>query len=186
MHGTTSIVESRELMIVKSIRRLNAGIVHAIMSIKLRAVGAALLCSFAGLSLTTTILPTAMETMGLMDTYSARWALGGFAVYSMMAWAVGGWAVQRSGSKWHGAIILGFVGLATGLLFTGVGIGTEGSVLLTGGVAALLYGAVGGLIIGDALQSAPVDESDPAAPRGRIGDLRIFSYFIKAEEQKKS
>ena len=184
MHGTTSTMESREPMIVKLFRRFNAGIVHAIMSIKLRAVGATILSSFAGLSLTTTIIPTAMETMGVLDTYSARWAFGGFAVYSMMAWAVGGWAVQRSGSKWLGAIILGIVGLVTGLLFTGVGVGTEPNVLLTGGVAGLLYGAVGGLIIGDALRGPFVDESDPTAPQGRIGDLGIFKYFIKAEDKK--
>jgi hypothetical protein len=97
----------------------------------------------------------------------------------MMAWGVGGWAVQRSGDKWLGAIILGFVGLVTGLLFTGVGIGTQMNVLMTGGGAALLYGAVGGLIIGDALRSPDVDESDPTAPRGRIGDLRMFGYFKK-------
>ncbi|NJC87872.1 MAG: hypothetical protein FIB02_04965 [Desulfuromonas sp.] len=176
MNVSASTVESNN-MIVKPIRRFNASIVRAIMSIRLRAIGAALLSSFAGLSLTTTIIPTAMESMGVMDTFSARWDLGGFAVYSMMAWAVGGWAVQRSGDKRLGAIILGFVGLVTGLLFTGVGIGTEMSLLLTGGGAALLYGAVGGMIIGDALRSPDVDDSDPAAPRGRIGDLGIFSYF---------
>ena len=184
MQVATSTVESRENMIVKTIRRFNAGVVRAIMSIRLRAIGATILSSFAGLSLTTTIIPSALETIVGIDGFAARWDLGGFAVYSMMAWAVGGWAVQRSGNKWLGAIILGVVGLATGLLFTGVGIGTQANLLLSGGGAALLYGAVGGLIIGDALRSRPVDESDPAAPRGRIGDLGIFKYFIKAEEKK--
>jgi hypothetical protein len=173
-------------MIVKMIRRFNASVILNIMSIKLRAVGATILSAFAGLSLTTTIIPTAMTSIVGVDSFTARWALGGFAVYSMMAWAVGGWAVQRTGSKWLGAAILGFVGLVTGLLFTGVGIGTEINLLLTGGGAGLLYGAVGGLIIGDALRSPDVDESDPAAPRGRIGDLGIFSYFKHVEEQKKT
>ena len=179
MQVSATTVESNANMIVKTIRRFNAGIVRSIMSIRLRAIGATLISSFAGLSLTTTIIPTAMEMLVGIDTFSARWALGGFAVYSMMAWAVGGWAVQRTGDKRLGAIILGFVGLVTGLLFTGVGIGTAPNVLMTGGGAALLYGAIGGLIIGDALRSPQVDESDPTAPRGRIGDLRIFSYFKK-------
>lgn len=179
MQVSAPTAESSENMIVKTIRRLNAGIVRSIMSIRFRAIGAAVLSSFAGLSLTTTIIPAAMETLGVMDSFSARWDLGGFAVYSMMAWAVGGWAVHRSGNKWLGAMILGFVGLVTGLLFTGVGIGTGINVLMTGGGAALLYGAVGGLIIGDALRSPEVDESDPTAPCGRIGDLGIFSYFKK-------
>lgn len=179
MQVSASTVGSSENMIVKMIRRFNASVILNIMSIRLRAVGATILSSFAGLSLTTTIIPTAMTTMVGMDTFSARWGLGGFAVYSMMAWAVGGWAVQRTGNKWLGAVILGFVGLVTGLVFTGVGIGTEMNLLLTGGGAGLLYGAVGGLIIGDALRSPDVDESDPTAPRGRIGDLGIFSYFKK-------
>jgi hypothetical protein len=180
MHdASTSTVESRENMIVKTFRRFNEGIVRAIMSIRLRSIGATIIGSFAGLSLTTTIIPSAMETLVGIDTFSARWELGGFAVYSMLAWAVGGWAVQRSGNKWLGAIILGFVGLVTGLLFTGVGIGTGTNLLLTGGGAAMLYGAIGGLIIGDALRSPVVDESDPTAPRGRIGDLGIFKYFQK-------
>jgi len=177
MQVSASTVESRENMIVNRIRRFNAAVVRSVMSIRLRAVAATVLGSFAGLSLTSTIIPTAMTTMVGMDTFSARWFLGGFAVYAMMTWAVGGWAVQRSGNKWLGAVILGLVGLVTGLLFTGVGIGTELSVLLTGGGAGLLYGAVGGLIVGDALRSPVVDERDPNASQGRIGDLGIFSYF---------
>jgi hypothetical protein len=179
MDVSASTVENSGNMIVKMIRRFNAAITHFIMSIRFRAIGATVLSSFAGLSLTTTIIPSALEMTVGMDGFSARWGLGGFAVYSMLSWAVGGWAVQRTGDKRQGAIILGFVGLVTGLLFTGVGIGTELNVLMTGGGAALLYGAIGGMIIGDALRSPPVDENDPTAPRGRIGDLGIFSYFKK-------
>lgn len=179
MDVAASTVESNGKMIVKMFRRFNAGIIHFIMSIKLRAIGATLLGSFAGLSLTTTIIPSALTTMLGMDTFSARWGLGGFAVYSMMAWAVGGWAAQRSGNKWLGAIILGLVGLVTGLLFTGVGLGSEMNLLLTAGGAALLYGAIGGLILADALCSHPVDANDPDASRGTIGELGIFRYFNK-------
>jgi hypothetical protein len=149
------------------------------MSIKFRSIGATVLGGFAGLSLTTTIIPTALTTMVGMDSFSARWGLGGFAVYSMMAWAVGGWAVQRTGNKMLGAIILGFVGLVTGLLFTGVGLGLEMDLLLAGGGAGFLYGAVGGMILADALRNPPVNENDPNASRGRIGDMGIFRYFNK-------
>jgi len=114
-----------------------------------------------------------------MDSFSARWGLGGFAVYSMMSWAVGGWAVQRTGDKKLGAIVLGSVGLATGLLFTGIGIGTEMNILLTGGGAALLYGAVGGMIVGDALRDPPRDNSDSEYEPGTIGNMAIFSFFKK-------
>lgn len=180
MDVAASTMESNGNMIVKMIRRFNAAIIHFIMSIRFRAIGATVLGSFAGLSLTTTIIPTAMTTMLGMDNFFARWGLGGFAVYSMMAWAVGGWAAQRTGSRMLGAMTLGVVGLSTGLLFTGVGIGTEQNLLLTGGGAGLLYGAIGGMILADALRNPPVDENDPdAASRGTIGGMGIFRYFNK-------
>ena len=179
MDVAASTMESNGNMIVKMIRRFNAAIIHFIMSIKLRAIGATILGSMAGLSLTTTIIPTALTTMLGMDTYLSRWGLGGFAVYSMMAWAVGGWAAQRSGNNILGAIILGLVGLSTGLLFTAVGLGAETNLLLTGGGAGLLYGTVGGLILADALRSPDVDINDPDASRGTIGEMAIFRYFNK-------
>lgn len=179
MNAATSTIVSRENMIFKLIRKFNAGVVKFIMGIRIRAVGATMLASFAGLSLTTNVIPSSLSLMGIMDSFSARWDLGGFAVYSMMAWAVGGWAVQKTGDKRMGAIILGCVGLTTGLLFTAVGISTGMNILLTGGGAALLYGAIGGMIIGDALRDPPADPNDPYAKIGRIGDLGMFDYFKK-------
>ena len=179
MHVPAEAMENRENMILSMIRRFNAGILKIIMTAKLRTVGATLLGALAGLSLVSNIMPQAMEFAGMMDSFSARWNLGGFAVYSMIVWGIGGRAAQKSGDKKIGAIILGSVGLASGLIFTGVGIGTETSLLLTGGGAAMLYGAVGGLIIGDALRSPPVDTSNPNASTGSVGDLRLFQYFKK-------
>lgn len=177
MPVSAATLENRGTMILKAIRSFNAGIVKFIMSIRFRAIGATLLSSFAGLSLTSNVIPSAISFSGAMDSFSARWGLGGFAVYSMMAWAVGGWAVQKTGDKRLGAIILGLVGLATGLLFTGMGIGTELKLLMVGGGAALLYGGIGGMIIGDALRDPAADPTDPTASVGRIGDLGMFSYF---------
>ena len=180
MDVAASTMESNGNMIVKLFRRFNAAVIHFIMSIRFRAIGATILGSMAGLSLTTTIIPTAMTTILGMDTYLSRWGLGGFAVYAMMAWAVGGWAGQRSGNKMLGAIILGIVGLSTGLLFTAVGLGAEMNLLLTGGGAGFLYGAIGGMIVTDALRNPPVDANDPdSASRGTIGGMGIFRYFNK-------
>jgi len=179
MHASADTMENRGNMILALIRKFNAGIIRFIMSIKFRSIGAILLSSFAGLSLTSNIIPSAMEFSGTMGSFAARWEMGGFAVYSMMAWAVGGWAVQKTGDKKMGAIILGFVGLVTGLLFTWIGLGAEMNLLLTGGGAALLYGAIGGMIIGDALRDPPVNPDNPEESTGRIGDLGMFSYFKK-------
>jgi hypothetical protein len=180
MRASISTVENSDNMIVKTTRRFNAGIIHFIMSIKFRAIGATILGGFAGLSLTANIIPNALALLEVSDSFSARWGIGGFAIYSVMAWAVGGWAAQRTGSKLLGAIILGLVGLVTGLLFTGMGISTEVNILMAGGGAALLYGAVGGMILADALRNSPVDENDPeSAVRGTIGALGIFRYFNK-------
>lgn len=181
MDVATTTMESNGNMIIKQIRRFNAAVIHYIMTIRFRAMGATILGGFAGLSLTTTIIPTALTTILGLDTFAGRWGLSGYAVYSMMAWGVGGWAVQKTGSKWLGAIILGMVGLVTGALFTAVGLGSESDLLLTGGGAGLLYGAVGGLIVGDALRSPPSDPNLPDDYSGCIGGLGIFSYFTKKE-----
>jgi hypothetical protein len=52
-------------------------------------------------------------------------------------------------------------------------------IMLAGGGAALLYGAIGGMIIADALRSPPFDPNHPDAPIGRIGDMGLFNYFKK-------
>lgn len=148
MPVSADTMENRENMI----KRLNAGILNFLKRIKLRRVGATLLGSFAGLSLTSNIIPSVLSFAGITDNFSARWALGGYAVYSMMIWGVGGWAVQKTGSMKLGAIILGSVGLVSGLLFTSIGIGTDINALLYGGGAAMLYGAIGGMMIGEALR----------------------------------
>ncbi len=126
-------MENRENMILRMTRRLNEAILKFIMTARLRTIGATLLGALAGLSLTATIIPSAMEFTGAMDSFSARWQLGGFAAYSMIIWGLGARSAQKSGDKKMGAIILGSVGLACGLIFTGVGISTEMNVLMTGG-----------------------------------------------------
>ena len=177
MHLPADTMGNRENMIMALIRRFNAAVIRFIMTAKLRTVGASLLGALAGLSLTTNIIPSAMEFSGIMDSFSARWGLGGFAAYSMIIWGIGARSVQKTGDKTFGAIILGAVGLASGMIFTGAGFGTGMTTLLVGGTAGLLYGAIGGLIIGDAFRSPPVDPDNPEA--GSVGELGMFRYFNK-------
>lgn len=153
MNASANLIQSRGNMI----KRINDSILNSMKRINFRSVGAVLLGGCAGLSLTASVIPTVMATLGLLDSFSARWALGGYAIYSVMAWAVGGWAARRTGSPAAGAVILGFVGMASGLLLTGKAIGTEMNLLLAGGLSGFVYGGIGGTLIGKALR-------DPSPP----------------------
>ncbi|MFA7404679.1 MAG: hypothetical protein WC007_11820 [Pelobacteraceae bacterium] len=179
MRISADTLENKENMILALIRRVNAAVLKYILTTKLRTIGATILGALGGLSLVANIIPTAMEYTGTMDSFQARWELGGFAVYTMIIWGLGARSIQKIGDKKVGAIILGLVGCASALIVTGVGINTEINTLITAGGAALLYGAFAGLLIADAFRSPPVDENDPDAPTGCIGDLGIFKKLQK-------
>lgn len=83
-----------------------------------------------------------------------------------------------------GTIILGFVGLTSGLVFTANGIGKQMNFLLTGGgvalIVALLYGTIGGLIIGDALENPPAEDNCAPIVSGKSKKnygVRLFRFF---------
>lgn len=133
------------------INRLNRFILSKILGIRLRPTGAVILGGFAGLSLTTTILPTVISILGVSDDFSARLDLAGFAVYSFLVWAVGGWAAQRTASAQAGAVILGLVGLVSAAIFAGLAYGAEKELILLCAAAGLAYGSIGGMLIAIAL-----------------------------------
>jgi len=136
------------------IRRLNNYLLSKIMGIRLRSVAAVFLGGFAGLSLTTTILPTVISVLGVTDDFSARLDLAGFAVYSFLSWAVGGWAAQRTASAQAGAVILGLIGAVSAAIFAAMAYGAEKEllmILLLCAAAGLAYGTFGGMLIAMAL-----------------------------------
>ena len=141
------------------IKDLNRLILSKILGIRLRPTGAVILGGFAGLSLTTTILPAAISILGVIDEFSARLDLAGFAVYSFLAWAVGGWAVQRRASAQGGAVILGLLGSVSAAIFAGLAYGAEQELILLCAAAGLAYGSIGGMLIAIAL-----GENDNATP----------------------
>jgi hypothetical protein len=141
------------------IKRLNQYVLSKIMSIRLRPTAAVFLGGFAGLSLTTTILPTAISILGATDSFSARLDLAGFAVYAFLSWAVGGWAAQRTGSAQAGGVILGLVGLLSAAVFGGMAYGAATELLLVCAAAGFAYGTIGGMLIAVALR-----EHDRAPP----------------------
>jgi len=167
-------LENRENMILSKIRRFNSAVLHFILSAKFRTIGATILGALGGLSLTSNIIPFAIEYAGIMDSFSARWELGGFASYTIIVWGIAARSAQKVGSKIVGSIILGSVGCFSAMIVTGVGINMSANALFTSGLVGLLYGSFGGMLIADAFRSLPVDPNDPDAPTGCIGDLAIF------------
>ena len=140
------------------IKRLNKYVLSKILGIRLRPSIATLLGGSAGLSLTTTILPTVIEILGVTDSFSARLDVAGFAVYSVLAWAVGGWAAQRVASTLKGGIILASVGAVSSAIFALLAYGPGVELLLTCASAGLAYGSIGGMLIAASLV-------EPAAPK---------------------
>jgi hypothetical protein len=142
------------------IKQINTFILSRILGIRLRSVAAVFLGGCAGLSLTTTVLPTGIETMGVNDSFSARLDLAGFAIYSIMLWGVGGWAAWKTASTWGGGITLGLVGLVSAAIFTGMTYGAGVNFLLLGGVTGMLYGMFGGMLIASALAEGKTPTSE--------------------------
>ena len=142
------------------IKRFNSYILSKIMGIRLRSVGAVFLGGFAGLSLTTTVLPEVIATLGVTDSFSARIDLAGYAVYSFILWAFGGWAAQRTASTQAGGVVLGLVGLVSGAIFAYLGFGAVTELLLACAAAGLAYGTVGGMLIAAALRRNDHPTSD--------------------------
>ncbi len=136
---------------VNMIKRLNKYIVSKIMGIRLRPVVAVFLGGFAGLSLTSTILPTVISVVGFTDDFSARLDLASFAVYAFMVWALGGWMCQHRASAQAGALILGMIGLVSATVFAALAYGAAQEILLICAAAGLAYGTFGGLLIAVAL-----------------------------------
>jgi len=136
----------------KTLKRFNYFLLDSAKKIRFRPVAAALLGGFAGVSFNSTILPSVVSSLGPIDEFSARWELGGYAVYSFMVWSVGAWAARKTGNTMAGATVLGMVGLISGVLLTATAFGTETSLLLAGAAGGLVYGGVGGMLIANSLR----------------------------------
>lgn len=147
MKGASDPIQGSDNML----KRLNKFIIAKIWSIRLRPAGAAFLGACAGLSLTSTILPEVIAAVGVSDSFSVRVDLAGFAVYSVMLWAVGGWAARKTASALRGAVVLGLAGSASAALFVGMAYPGVPVLLLLGAAAGLVYGAFGGMLIAAAL-----------------------------------
>ncbi len=101
----------------------------------------------AGMSLTTTIIPTAVTTVVGGEVFFVRFALADYFAHTALVWCAAAWATARIGSTKLGAIILGLTGAITGLLLALAQLGTATNIVLSSTIGSLIYGVIGGLII---------------------------------------
>jgi MFS family permease len=124
-----------------------------------------ILGGFAGLSLTSTILPTVLSTLGIGDPFFNRFALSGYAAHVTLAWAFGGWVSVRLDRPKLAMTVLGLVGVISGIALVVLSFGSSTSLLLAGGIAGGLYGLVGGLLIGTVFRT-PEDQQTSSEEKG--------------------
>ena len=114
----------------------------------------------AALSLMAVVLPSFLATTGLHEELLVRMEIGGYTVYCVLAFGVGGWLVARVGIPKRGALILGGIGLLCGVVMALVVYPGEMDRLLPMAAAAAAYGAVVGLLLGHVLQKPRESDAD--------------------------
>jgi hypothetical protein len=124
----------------------------------LRCALGSILGGCTALSLTAIVLPSFLSSTGLHEELLIRSEIGGYTVYCVLAFAVGGWLIAWVGIPKRGALILGGIGLLCGVVLALVVYPGEMDRLLPMAVAAAAYGTVGGLLLGHILKKT--DEVD--------------------------
>jgi hypothetical protein len=127
---------------------------------RVRMLIGVVLGGFAGVSLCVSILPLVLQMIGAGDQIAIAYRLAPFILYAGLFWAAGGWAVARAGIPLASASILAIVGLVSGLLLAWFGLGNEIRLLAGGGFGGVLYGFLGGLILGRILETPAPDETE--------------------------
>lgn len=119
----------------------------------------AILGGCAALSLVAVVLPSFLASTGLHEEHLIRMEIGGYTMYCVLAFAVGGWLIARVGIPKRGALILGGIGLFCGVVMALAAYPGEMDRLLPMAAAAGGYGATGGLLLGYMLQKPREDET---------------------------
>lgn len=126
-----------------------------INNIHIRRVLGILLGGFAGVSLCVSILPMVMQMIGVGDQAAVAYRLSPYMFQVGLVWAAGGWSVTRTAAPLAGSFILGIVGLASGIILAVYGLHSEARIVAAGAFGGLLYGFLGGLILGRILTAPP-------------------------------
>jgi len=119
----------------------------------LRIAFGAILGGFAGLSLTTSILPLIVSLASEMEAFMVRFQLGGYASHMALLWGTAAGLVAWRGGPKLGAWLLGGSGLLSGAFLGFLGLGGTGPLMLVSMAGALAYGLIGGVILGSIFPS---------------------------------
>jgi hypothetical protein len=103
---------------------------------------------FAGISFATGVLSFVITQLFAMSSLAVMFEIRSFILPTAILWAIGGGIVGWQGGPQTGGIVLGVCGAISGFILGAFamqgGLAIAASGLLTG----LVYGAIGGLIIG--------------------------------------
>jgi hypothetical protein len=112
----------------------------------------------AGLSFTVSVLPVMLQLGNVGGQLQLTRALVPLWPWAALVWAVGGLGCARLAAPLPAALLLGLVGAATGILLVVFGPGFAPLPGIFGLVSGLVYGGLGGLILGRVL--APSSEGE--------------------------
>lgn len=124
----------------------------------LRILIGVIMGGFAGLSFATAVVPIVVGQM--FDVYSVDLLLGvqDLALPLAVGWIVLAAIIAWQGGAWFGALVLGLGGALSGFILGQFGLGGDSSLVMVAALAGLIYGGIGGMIIGRAL---PIVLSEP-------------------------
>jgi len=125
----------------------------------LRFFVAFLLGGAAGFSLCVSILPVVLQLRGAGDVSALAYYLSRFLVPCALVWAMGGVSVARVRHLQAAGIIMAIVGGITGAGLVAVALAPVLDYMVVGGLAGLVYGYLGGLILGRVL-ALPIPRED--------------------------
>lgn len=114
----------------------------------LRIAFGAILGGFAGLSLTTSILPLVVSLVSEMEPFMVRFQISGYASHMAILWGSSGGLIAWRGGTKVGAWLMGASGLLSGAYLGFIGLGGTGPLMLVSMAGALAYGLIGGVILG--------------------------------------
>ena len=111
-------------------------------------------CLFAGLSLTTAVIPMVMSNVFDMYSMDLLLAVRGYSIPLALLWGAGGvFIAWQSSTTAKGAVTLGACGLVSGLVLGMFALAGSLAVIATAIGAGLIYGAIGGAILGKAFST---------------------------------